>query len=120
VIEKESQHGGSMSDALIASIAAILVALLGAGLSFVQTRRLQRRQARLVRLNAQLEELYGPIYATLEASRIAYRRLLDKLRPGSVSVAIQQASACYACSLRGLAWLAATRRCGWLTGGPGW
>lgn len=28
-----------MSDALIASIAAILVALLGAGLSFVQTRR---------------------------------------------------------------------------------
>ena len=46
-----------MSDALIASIAAILVALLGAGLSFVQTRRLQRRQARLARLNAQLEEL---------------------------------------------------------------
>ena len=75
-----------MSDALIASIAAILVALLGAGLSFVQTRRLQRRQARLARLNAQLEELYGPIYATLEASRIAYRRLLDKLRPGSVSL----------------------------------
>jgi hypothetical protein len=76
MIAKERQHGGSMSDALIASIAAILVALLGAGLSFVQTRRLQRRQARLARLNAQLEELYGPIYATLEASRIAYRRLL--------------------------------------------
>jgi hypothetical protein len=63
-----------------------IMALLGAGLSFVQTRRLQRRQAWLARLNAQLEELYGPIYATLEASRIAYHRLLDKLRPGSVSL----------------------------------
>jgi hypothetical protein len=43
-----------------------------------------------------------------------------KSAPGRTDVAIQQASACYACSLRGLAWLAATRRCGWLTGGPGW
>jgi len=75
-----------MSDALIAAMAVILAALLAALLSYMQARRLQRSQARLERLNAQLEELYGPLYATLEASRIAYSRFLDKLRPGSSSL----------------------------------
>jgi hypothetical protein len=75
-----------MSDTLIAAITTILAALLAALLSYTHARRLQRRQARLGRLNAQLEELYGPPYATLEASRIAYRRLLDGLRPGSSSL----------------------------------
>jgi hypothetical protein len=75
-----------MSDALIAAIATIFVALLAASLSYEQTRRLNRRQERLARLNAQLEELYGPIYSTLEASRIAYRRLLDELRPDNNSL----------------------------------
>jgi len=75
-----------MSDTLIAAITTILAALLAALLSYAHARRLQRRQARLGRLNAQLEELYGPLYATLEASRIAYRRFLDRLRPGSFSL----------------------------------
>lgn len=74
-----------MSNALITAIAAISAALLAAIVSYWQAQTLQRRQARLARLNAQLEELYGPVYATLEASRIAYRRL-DKLRPGSASL----------------------------------
>jgi hypothetical protein len=75
-----------MSDALIAASTAILVAVVAASLSYAHARRLQRRQARLGRLNAQLEQLYGPLYATLEASRIAYRRLLDGLRPGQASL----------------------------------
>jgi hypothetical protein len=78
--------GGGMSDALIAAITAILAAVVAASLSYAHARRLARRQARLDRLNAQLEELYGPLYATLEASRIAYRRLLDRLRPGQASL----------------------------------
>jgi hypothetical protein len=75
-----------MSDALIAAIAVISAALVAGGLSYLQAQSLRRRQARLDRLNAQLEELYGPIYATLEASRIAYSRLVDKLRPGKTSL----------------------------------
>jgi len=75
-----------MSNALIAAITAIVVAVLAASLSYTHARRLQRRQARLGRLNAQLEELYGPLYATLEASRIAYQRFLDGLRPGQSSL----------------------------------
>jgi hypothetical protein len=71
---------------LIAATTAILVAVVAASLSYAHARRLQRRQARLGRLNAQLEEIYGPLYATLEASRIAYRRLLDRLRPGQSSL----------------------------------
>jgi hypothetical protein len=75
-----------MSDALVAATTAIVVAVIAASLSYVHARRLARRQARLARLNAQLEELYGPLYATLEASRIAYQRLLDRLRPGRSSL----------------------------------
>ena len=75
-----------MLAALIAAITVISAALVAGGLSYLQAQRLQRRKARLDRLNAQLEELYGPVYATLEASRIAYRRLLDKLCPGRDSL----------------------------------
>jgi hypothetical protein len=75
-----------MSEALEAAIIAILVAVVAAVLSYAHARRLQRGRARLGRLNAQLEELYGPLDATLEASRIAYQRLLDRLRPGQSSL----------------------------------
>ena len=75
-----------MLTALIAAIAVISAALVAGGLSYLQAQRLDRRKARLARLNAQLEELYGPVYATLEASRIAYRRLLDKLCPDKDSL----------------------------------
>jgi hypothetical protein len=75
-----------MHSSLIAAAAAILTAILAAVLSYAYGHRLQRRKARLDRLNAQLEQLYGPLYATLEASRIAYRRFLDQMRPGSASL----------------------------------
>jgi hypothetical protein len=75
-----------MSDALIAATAALLAAVLATVLSYAYGQRLQRRKARLDRLNAQLEQLYGPLYATLEASRIAYRRFLEKVRPGYPSL----------------------------------
>ena len=75
-----------MSNSLIAATAAIVTAVLASILSYAYGQRLQRRKARLDRLNAQLEQLYGPLYATLEASRIAYRRFLDRVRPGSASL----------------------------------
>lgn len=72
-----------MPNALIAATAALVTAAVAAGLSYGYGQLMQRRKARLDRLNAQLEHLYGPLYATLEASRIAYRRFLDRVRPGS-------------------------------------
>jgi len=47
-----------MAEAAIAASAAICVAVLGALLSFIYSRQLQRRQARLERLNAQLRDFY--------------------------------------------------------------
>ncbi len=44
---------------------------------------LQRRQARLERLNAQLRDFYGPLYAIFQANHIAHLRFVDTLRPGS-------------------------------------
>jgi hypothetical protein len=72
-----------MPEAAIAASAAICVAVLGALLSFIYTRRLQRRQARLERLNAQLRDFYGPLYAIFQANHIAHLRFVDTLRPGS-------------------------------------
>jgi hypothetical protein len=72
-----------MAEAAIAASAAICVAVLGALLSFIYSRQLQRRQARLERLNAQLRDVYGPLYAIFQANHIAHLRFVDTLRPGS-------------------------------------
>jgi hypothetical protein len=72
-----------MAEAAVAASAAICVAVLGALLSFIYSRQLQRRQARLERLNAQLRDFYGPLYAIFQANRIAHLRFVDTLRPGS-------------------------------------
>lgn len=70
-----------MAEAAIAASAAICVAVLGALLSFIYSRQLQRRQARLERLNAQLRDFYGPLYAIFQANHIAHLRFADTLRP---------------------------------------
>ena len=57
-----------MSEAVVAASAAICIAVLGALLSYASTRRLNRAKARLDRLNAQLQEFYGPLYAIFRRS----------------------------------------------------
>ena len=76
-------QGGSMSEAVVAASAAICIAVLGALLSYASTRRLHRAKARLDRLNAQLQEFYGPLYAIFQAEHIAHLKFVDTLRPGS-------------------------------------
>lgn len=75
-----------MPEAVIAASAALCVAVVGALLSYIYSRLLQRRQARLERLNAQLQEFYGPMYAIFEATRIAHLRFVNTLRPGSTTL----------------------------------
>jgi hypothetical protein len=74
-----------LAASIIAGTATILVAIIGALLSYLNTQRLHRLEARLSRVNDQLSNLYGPMLATLEANRIAYRRFLDSYREGSPS-----------------------------------
>jgi hypothetical protein len=72
-----------MSEAVVAASAAICIAVLGALLSYASTRRLDRAKARLGRLNAQLQEFYGPLYAIFQANHIAHLEFVNTLRPGS-------------------------------------
>jgi hypothetical protein len=72
-----------MSEAVVAASAAICIAVLGALLSYASTRRLDRAKARLDRLNAQLQEFYGPLYAIFQANHIAHLEFVNTLRPGS-------------------------------------
>jgi hypothetical protein len=69
-----------MTAAVIAAVAALLVGVIGALLSYVNARRLSRTEAQLARVNAQLSELYGPMHATLEATRIAYEKFVRSTR----------------------------------------
>jgi hypothetical protein len=77
---------GSTGLALLAIAGTLLAAALGAWFSYLQAVRTHRSEARLDRLNAQLSDLYGPLYATLESSRIAHRAFVDVLRPGRESL----------------------------------
>ena len=78
---RAEEAGHSMAEAAIAASAAICVAVLGALLSFIYSRQLQRRQARLERLNAQLRDFYGPLYAIFQANHIAHLRFVDTCAP---------------------------------------
>jgi len=69
-----------MTPAVIAAVAALLVGVVGALLSYANARRLSRTEAQLARVNAQLSELYGPMHATLEATRIAYEKFVQSSR----------------------------------------
>jgi hypothetical protein len=80
------EWGLAMPQALIAASTAICVAVLGALLSYIYNRRLQRRQARLARLDAQLQQFYGPLYAMFQAQHKAHVRFVNVLRPGHSSL----------------------------------
>jgi hypothetical protein len=76
----------AITAAAITASAAICVAVLGAFLSYLYARRQERRKARLERLNAQLQEFYGPLYALFEANRIAHLEFVKTLREGTTTL----------------------------------
>jgi hypothetical protein len=65
----------------IPAITALVIALLGAVLSYVNSQRLNDRKARLDRVNAQLEELYGPMLAYSSANAAAWAIFRQSYRP---------------------------------------
>ncbi|HEX6468695.1 MAG TPA: hypothetical protein VF069_06315 [Streptosporangiaceae bacterium] len=60
-------------------IATIALALVGYLLTYMTNLRLARRKDRLDRINRQLSEFYGPLYALMEASSRAWSELLAKI-----------------------------------------
>jgi hypothetical protein len=70
-----------MTQAWIAGTSAFIVAVTAAVLAYLNTARLNRQQARLARLGAQLGDLYGPMLATLESTQRAYKTFLAHYAP---------------------------------------
>jgi hypothetical protein len=57
---------------LITVVGSVLVALVAGLVAYRNNKRLTTRQDQLTRVNAQLEELYGPLYALSQASSTVF------------------------------------------------
>jgi hypothetical protein len=68
--------------AWITAAASVLVALLAGLLTYRNNQRLGLRQDQLARVNAQLEEFYGPLLALSQASNRAWLAFRRRYRPG--------------------------------------
>jgi hypothetical protein len=68
----------------IPAVTAIIIAVLGAIFGYVNSQRLNDRKARLDRVNAQLEALYGPMLAYSSANQAAWTTFRKFYRPQEV------------------------------------
>ncbi|UJW32579.1 hypothetical protein L3Q67_01960 [Saccharothrix sp. AJ9571] len=71
-----------VSAAVITASASVLVAVLVFVLNQRAQIRQERRQARLVRVNSQLRELYGPLNALVEVNERVWEALRESGLPG--------------------------------------
>jgi hypothetical protein len=69
--------------AIITASVTALVAIIGIVASQVAQRETERRQARLERVNAQLRELYGPLFALSEVNEAIWRRSREVWLPST-------------------------------------
>jgi hypothetical protein len=70
-----------MQPVWITGVVSVFVAVLAAILAHLNNRRLAQRQEALKWVNAQLEELYGPLLALSETGTSAWNVLRTRLRP---------------------------------------
>jgi hypothetical protein len=67
---------------LIAILATILLALLGYLINHLAAKSRNRQEARLAFLSAQLEKLYGPLYAVMKSNTASYLVFRSTFRAG--------------------------------------
>ncbi len=70
-----------MQTALITSTASVIAVVLGFITTYLLNRRMERQRNQLARVNAQLSQLYGPIYAITQSSGIAFREFTNRYDP---------------------------------------
>ncbi|MBE7436335.1 MAG: hypothetical protein HS100_20640 [Anaerolineales bacterium] len=68
---------------MLTTSVTILLAFLGYIVTYLNNLRLSQRAERLQRINRQLGELYGPLFALNHASDIAWRAFRSKHRPNN-------------------------------------
>lgn len=62
--------------------ATAVLALIGYVVTYRTNLRLEQRKARLTRVNEQLSEFYGPLFALSRSGEIAWRAFRSRYRPG--------------------------------------
>ena len=67
---------------IITLLVTVVLALIGFLVKYVNDLAIVRRKDRLERINLQLKNLYGPLYATAHASEIAWQAFRSVYRPG--------------------------------------
>lgn len=67
---------------LVTTSVTILLALAGYLVTYFNNLRLSQRAERLARVNRQLGELYGPMFAMTHATDVAWRAFRSVYRPG--------------------------------------
>jgi len=71
-----------MEDKTMATlIVTIVIAIIGFVVKYVNDVAVARRKDKLERVNLQLKNLYGPLYAMSESSKIAWKKFRSKYRP---------------------------------------
>ncbi|MEM8863055.1 MAG: hypothetical protein AAGD96_32490, partial [Chloroflexota bacterium] len=68
---------------IITTSVSILLALTGYLFTWFSGRRSQQKRDQLDRINKQLADLYGPMFALVESSDIAWRAFRTKHQPHS-------------------------------------
>jgi hypothetical protein len=63
-------------------VVTVILAVVGFLVKYVNDLAIARRKDRLERINLQLKNLYGPLYATTHASEIAWQAFRSVYRPG--------------------------------------
>lgn len=71
-----------MAAAVISACTTVIVAALAFALNQYAQMQAERRQARLVRVNSQLKELYGPLYVLVDVNECIYHGLMAAGLPG--------------------------------------
>ncbi|WP_181785767.1 hypothetical protein [Streptomyces phytophilus] len=71
-----------MAAAVISACTTVVVAALVFALNQYAQMRAERRQARLLRVNTQLRELYGPLYVLVDVNECIYQGLMAAGLPG--------------------------------------
>jgi hypothetical protein len=69
------------SELMITTVVTITLAFIGYLITYLNNLRLSQRAERIQRVNRQLAELYGPLFAMSQASKIAYHAFRSANRP---------------------------------------
>ncbi len=66
---------------VVTTVTAILLALVGYIATYINNIRTTQRAERLARVNKQLNEFYGPLFALSQANDIAWQKFRDEYSP---------------------------------------